>query len=343
MLKEMLCDLQVPALLPRDEMLTILQREAYGIMPQKPESLSFSVEENVISHFCAGKASCNRVTAHCTVKGKEFSFPFYVVLPTDGKKHPFFVHINFFDTIPSRYTPVEELVDNGFAVLEFCYKDVTSDDSDFTNGLAGVLYEDGKRQPEDAGKIAIWAWAAQRVMDYAQTRGDILLLESAVVCGHSRLGKTALLAAATDTRFAFAYSNDSGCSGAAISRGKQGETVEKICKAFPYWFCENYREYAGREQEMPFDQHYLIASIAPRCVLVGSASEDLWADPVAEQLGCLAASPAFSKGLECPDRPAQIGEMFFDGNVGYHLRGGEHYFSREDWQKVIKFVHQHTM
>ena len=86
----------------------------------------------------------------------------------------------------------------------------------------------------------MWAWAAQRVMDYAITL-DCLNKNRGTVCGHSRLGKTALLAAATDERFFCAYSNDSGCGGAAISRKKDGEKINDICKAFPYWFCDNYK------------------------------------------------------------------------------------------------------
>ncbi len=284
---------------------------------------------------------CNRITAHCLLNGKGFAFPFHAILPTQGENHPFFVHINFRSDIPDRHQPTEELVDNGFAVLTFNYENVTTDNEDMTNGLAGVLYPDGKRKPTDPGKIAMWSWAAQRVMDYAQTL-ECLDMERAVVCGHSRLGKTALLTGATDLRFPFVYSNNSGCSGAAITRQKQGETHQKICTRFPYWFCENYWQYKGEEERMPFDQHYLVAAIAPRKVCIGSATEDLWADPVSEQLCCLAASPAFEKGVSCPDRLANTGEAFFDGDIGYHLRKGLHYFSREDWQQLIRFVRQHS-
>ena len=332
---------ELPELLERNEMLDILQEEVYGRMPQVPDKVDFHVEENVIPSFCAGKAVCHRVFAQCEINGKEYSFPFYATLPTDGKKHPFFVHINFRDDVPDRYQPTEELVDNGFAVLSFGYEDVTKDNDDFTDGLAGVLYKDGKRGDNDAGKIAMWAWAAQRVMDYAEGLSDVLDLNCAIVCGHSRLGKTALLAAATDERFAFAYSNNSGCTGAAISRGKQGETVEKICEKFPYWFCENYKKYIGNEKCMPFDQHYLVASIAPRYVAVGSASEDLWADPVSEFLCCVAASPAFENEFVYENRLPEIGEAYFTGDIGYHLRKGLHYFSREDWNQLIKFVNLH--
>lgn len=334
----------LPPLLTRDEMLDIMLNCVYGQLPPNPAGVHFEVSKNITPEFCAGKATCNEVTATCRFENRTFSFPFYAILPTDNKKHPFFVHINFRSNIPDLYQPTEELVDNGFAVLSFNYEDVTSDDGDFTNGLAGVIYPDGVRKSDsDCGKIAMWAWAAQRVMDYAQTMGGVLDLKNAVVCGHSRLGKTALLAAATDERFAFAYSNNSGCSGAAVTREKQGETVRDICRVFPFWFCENYKKYIDNEVNMPFDQHYLVAAIAPRKVLVGSASEDIWADPISEQLCCFAASPAFANGFVCPERRAEIGEEFFEGDIGYHLRKGLHYFSREDWNKLIKFVSLHRV
>ena len=342
MLKEMLNERKLPELKSREEMMNILFEEEYGFMPAPPEKLEFEVKEKVIPSFCAGKAVANKITAKCVVKGKEYSFPFYATIPTESGKYPFFIHINFRDCVPDRYMPTEELVDNGFAVFSFNYEDVTSDDGDFTNGLAGVLYDNGNRGANDAGKIAMWAWAAHRVMDYAYTREDILDLDRTVVCGHSRLGKTALLTAATDERFKFAYSNDSGCSGAAITRGKGGESVEKICNRFPYWFCENYKKYIGNEYNMPFDQHYLVASIAPRFVCVGSASEDLWADPVSEMLNCVASSSAFKNGFVYDDKLPEIGDRYFEGDIGYHLRKGLHYFSREDWNRLIEFINKHS-
>ncbi len=343
MFKEMIKERNIPELSARDEMLRILEREIYGEMPSTPQEITFEAEEDIIPKFCAGKAVCNKVTAHCIVNGKEFSFPFLATLPTDGKKHPFFIHINFRPDNPDRYMPTEELIDNGFAVFSLWYNDITNDDGDFKDGLAGILFENGKREPTDPGKIAMWAWGAHRVMDYAQTLGDILDFNYSVVCGHSRLGKTALVAAATDERFKFAYSNDSGCAGAAIARGTApgGETVKDIVYRFDFWFCENYKKYVDNEQAMPFDQHYLVASIAPRRVLIGSASEDKWADPISEMLCCVASSPAFENGFVYEDRLPKIGDEFLDGDIGYHMRKGLHYFSREDWQKLIKFVNKH--
>lgn len=344
MLKKILNEKNLPPLKSREEMLEILQREEYGYMPPKPDKMSYKVTDDFIPNFCAGKVISQKVEITSVIGDKEFTFPIYVTIPVKEGKHPFFICINFRDDVPDRYIPTEEITDNGFAVLSFCYKDITSDDGDFTNGLAGILYENGKRDKTSPGKIAMWAWAMQRVLDYAC--GVEKLDKTCVIgCGHSRLGKTALLAGATDERFTCAYSNDSGCSGAAITRGKDGENVSEICKRFSYWFCENYLKYIDKEYEMPFDQHYLAAAIAPRLVYVASAKEDTWADPNAEMLTCVAIDEVYEKygmkGFICEDRLPRVGDEFHEGNVGYHLRAGLHYFSREDWQKVMKFINRH--
>ena len=345
MLKEMLTERGVPALRTREEMLEIMQKEVYGYLPPKPDRLEWTVKNNYIGNFCAGKATAQYVELTAYWGEKSFKFPFVAAIPTTKGPHPFFIHINFRPNVPDRYMHSEEIVDNGFACLSFCYEDVTKDNGDFTDGLAGVLYENGQRGTHDAGKIAMWAWAAQRVMDYAQQEPR-LDKSCAIVCGHSRLGKTALLCGATDERFAFAHSNNSGCAGASITRGKIGEKVADITNMFPYWFCENYKQYANREHEMPFDQHYMIASVAPRYAYVASAAEDLWAAPDSEMLSCFAASEAYEKmgitGFVCEDRLPEIGDIYHDGNIGFHMRAGLHYFSREDWNKLIAFVNKKT-
>ncbi|MDF2922953.1 MAG: putative acetyl xylan esterase [Paenibacillaceae bacterium] len=324
----------------RKEMIQLLVQEEYGFMPEHSSGLSYKIlaQDN---RFCAGKVTLSKVLLTAQFGDRSFSFPIYASVPNGDKKHPVFVHINFRDHVPDKYLPVEEICDNGFAVLSFCYTDVTSDDHDFTNGLAGVIFNGAERKAHDCGKIAMWSWAASRVMDYAQQLSNLDLNHAAVV-GHSRLGKTALLTGALDERFLYAISNDSGCSGAAISRGKQGEKIKDICNTFPYWFCENYSRYADHEGALPFDQHFLLAAMAPRKVYVGSAREDLWADPDSEYLSCVAASEVYEKmglrGFVHPDRLPTVGDAFHEGNIGYHLRAGLHYFSREDWLQFMQFV-----
>lgn len=344
MMYSMLCQRRLPAFLQREEMLDIIQREEYGYIPPKPDEMDWNIEERIIPNFCAGKAVCNKVNIKVKLNNKDFSFPVYASIPVNQKDIPFFICINFRDDVPDRYIPVEEIIDNGFAVLSFCYNDVTCDNDDFTHGLAGILYKDGKRNLGDAGKIAMWAWACQRVMDYAVTVPE-LNKNCGTVCGHSRLGKTALLAAALDERFFCAYSNDSGCSGAAISRLKDGEKISDICKTFPYWFCKNYQKYIDKESHMPFDQHFLTALIAPRLLYIASAQDDTWADPVSEMLNCVAVDEIYKSqgktGFIFENRLPESGDVYHNGSVGYHLRRGAHYFSREDWNYLMQFINLH--
>ena len=336
----------LPTLRSREEMLKILQEEEYGYMPPPPEKLTWTVQPDVVYKFGGDKASYSRVNLQYTLGGRIGQFPVDCVIPNKPGKHPFFVHIGFSQGLPNYANPTEELVDEGFAVLSFDKNDVTMDNDDWTDGLAGILYPEGMRKaPTDPGKIAMWAWAAQRVMDYALTV-ESLDPECGIVCGHSRLGKTALLTAATDERFAFAHSNDSGCSGAALARGNARETVARICELFPYWFCENYLKYPNNEAKMPFDQHFLVASIAPRKVSVGSAERDIFADPLSELLTCIAASKAYNAhgedGLIFEDAPLTAGNAYQKGCIGYYMRAGTHCFSRTDWHALISFIKTHT-
>ena len=340
MLKERITQLSLPPFPhSREQALDMLLREEYGYLPPKPVSMSWEVLETT-ERFCAGKAPLTKVQLNCVMpEGGVFSFPVYCMIPADGKKHPAFVHLNFRTSLPDMYQPSEELCDNGYAVFTFCYNDVTRDNGDFSDGLAGMLYPSGERTSDtDCGKIAMWAWASHRVMDYVCTLSEIDHSRVSVI-GHSRLGKTALLAGATDERFFCAISNDSGCSGAAITRDKRGERVKDIVDRFPFWFCKNYYKYSERESEMPFDQHWLIALMAPRYAYVCSAEKDIWADPVSEHLACVAAGEVYGEGgFVTPDREPEVGDRFHEGRIGYHLRPGLHFLGREDWLNYMAFL-----
>ena len=210
--------------------------------------------------------------------------------------------------------------------------------------LVEILYKGIEKQPYHAGKIRMWAWAASRALDYALTL-ECLDPDRAAVIGHSRLGKTALVAGMLDERFKMVISNDSGCSGAAILRGKKGEMIEKITNVFPHWFCDNYKKYAGKEDEQPFDQHFLVAASAPRHVYVASAELDWWADPVSEFLSCYAADEVYRRlgltGFVCEDVIPQPLCKYQEGMIGYHVRTGDHYLGREDWNLYMDYMDKH--
>jgi hypothetical protein len=212
---------------------------------------------------------------------------------------------------------------------------------DFSDGIAAYFGTTADRKPDEWGKIGMWAYGASRYMDYLMTREDLDTAHIAVI-GHSRLGKTALWTAAQDERFWCAISNDSGNSGAALSRITTGEKIRDITRSFPYWFCENYRKYIDKENELPFHQNYLIAANVPHKVYVASAVGDGWACPDAEYLSCVAASEYYVKnglkGFEHPDRLPEIGDVFHNGDIAYHMRDFGHALNRTDWNHYIDYL-----
>ena len=124
-----------------------------------------------------------------------------------------------------------------------------------------------------------------------------------------------------------------------------GESIAAINRSFPHWFNRNFRTYNDAEETMPFDQHQLIAAIAPRPVYIASASLDTWADPLGELLAGHFASPAYElfgrKGLETMEIPEvnrSIGE-----SIGYHVREGKHDLLLFDWQQFIAFARKHDL
>lgn len=330
----------------REEILELLCEEEYGLRPPAPLSIS-AMTNKLDENAYAGKVLEQHMMLSAEIEGGIFSFPLKVFVPKFIENPMVIVYIAFREDVPDRYLPIEEITDEGFAVATFCYNHVAVDGEDnYVGGLAGLLKKEGERAGNDTGKIMMWAWAASRVVDYLETRDDIDHKNIAVM-GHSRLGKTALVAAAYDERFTFSFPNNSGCSGDAITRGKEGERIEQITNRFPFWFCPNYKKYAGREADMPFDQHFLVAAIAPRFVCAGAAVEDIWADPNSQYLSYVAADEVYKflgkDGFIHPNRLPEVGDTFHEGTLGFHMRSGRHFHSRYDWLKFMEFMKKHRI
>ncbi len=231
-------------------------------------------------------------------------------------------------------------LEHGYGVATACYCEV---EPDYNGAVSvGVRTLAPPRGPSDWGAIGAWAWSLSRAMDYLSTHPRVNA-KRVVVIGHSRLGKTSLWAGAQDERFAIVVSNDSGAGGAALSRRIFGEQIHNLNTSFPHWFCDNYKKYNLKEDQCSFDQHELIALIAPRPVLVNSATEDQWADPKGEFLSCVAASPVYrlhGKGGISQQEWPEPGKLL-NSTVGYFLRPGKHDVTLEDWKAYIAFADRH--
>jgi hypothetical protein len=163
--------------------------------------------------------------------------------------------------------------------------------------------------------------------------------------GHSRLGKTALLAAALDERIALAVPLQAGCGGTAPSRTNdpKAESVKRINTSFPHWFDATFKEFNDQTDKLPFDQNCLVALCAPRPVLFANATEDAWANPPGQFEVLKTADPVYRllgvEGLEAKQMP-EVGKLV-DSRLGYYIRPGQHSMTKDDWKVFLDFADKH--
>ena len=215
---------------------------------------------------------------------------------------------------------VAAAVKRAYAVAEFDRTEIAPDSADRTKGVH-ALYPDS-----DWSTIGAWAWGFHRTVDYL-LRQDFVDPKRIVVTGHSRGGKTALLAGALDERIALTAPNDSGCGGAGCYRvlGPKSEDIRAITDRFPFWFHPRFKDFVGRVERMPFDQHFLRALVAPRALLSTEALGDLWANPMGTQVSYEAARQVF-------------GSLGAGERTGIHFREGKHEQNAEDWDALLDFA-----
>ncbi len=357
----------------RPELVRMFEAEMYGMAPPRP-ALQFEVLEEATPAL-DGKALRKQVRIFFTGKQSGLAMDVLMYVPAGTTARiPFFWGLNFMGNHTTAADPgirmplppaagngkarakplkefqrgeqaerwqIEWLIAQGYGTATAWYEEVDPDyDDGFQNGVH-ALYPDieAKRDAQTWGSLAAWAWALRVGMDYLEVE-PWCDAQKVALHGHSRLGKATLWAGALDERFSVVISNNSGCGGAALSKRWFGETVGRINSAFPHWFCRSFQQWNGRESAMPYDQHQLLALVAPRGLLVGSAEGDGWADPEGEYLATQKASPAFvlfgERGL--PAEFARKNLAISPGNPAYWQRPGKHDVTLEDWQRWAQFT-----
>src|ERR1051325_9057166 len=136
-----------------------------------------------------------------------------------------------------------------------------------SRGYVGCIYAGADSRDDTEAWKEIWpehdwtkltrgAWAASRCIDYLHTLPFIQTNQIALG-GHSRNGKTSIIAAAFDHRINATISSSSGAGGACsyrfFSETQFGEGIENITRAFPDWLHPRLRFFAGRESRLPID------------------------------------------------------------------------------------------
>lgn len=360
----------------REEIRRLLESEMFGRVPRAWDDISFSVD--AVDAAALGGTAVRKVV---TVRVAERALRLLLYLPARAPRPvPVFVGLGFLPNQSVHADPgiplaglwtqdpatkaitlapaaadsrgsaasrwqVEMLLARGYGLAHVYYGDIEPDIAGaMSHGVRAALLKPGQVAPagDEWGAIAAWAWGLSQVAFYLQQDRDVDGSRLALV-GHSRLGKTALWAGALDPRFGIVISNDSGEGGAAISRRRFGETVVDLNTRFPHWFCGRYARYNGREDQMPFDSHMLLALIAPRPLYVASAIDDQWADPKGEFLGAAAASTVYEwlgrKGLGTTVMPPV--DTPVGNTVRYHVRTGKHDITAYDWQQYLDFADRH--
>jgi hypothetical protein len=360
----------------RAEVRSLLETEMFGRAPGRPQEMRFEVD-SIDKAALGGKAIRKQVSIY--LSGRRLALLLYLPAKVTGPV-PVFLGLGFSpnqsvsldpgiplagawiqnkDTKAIELQPeqessrgsaasrwqVETVLGRGYGLATMYYGDIEPDiDGAMKLGIRAAYLTIGQEAPGDGewGAIAAWAWGLSRAADYLERDKEVDATRLALV-GHSRLGKTALWAGAMDTRFGLVISNDSGEGGAAISRRRFGETVADLNSRFPHWFCGHYHRYSGREDEMPFDSHMLLALVAPRPLYVASAEDDRWADPRGEFLAAVAASDVYEllgrKGLGTKQMPPvnrPVGDT-----VRYHVRTGQHDITAYDWEQYLDFADRH--
>ena len=249
-----------------------------------------------------------------------------------------------------RYSfPVETILARGYAFMTAACGEIAADPYYKTDDMVKLPFEHGvfrlwgprdESRTDNPGTLGAWAWGISRAVDYAE-RSDALDAKRVVATGCSRLGKAALLAAARDDRIAVCVPNQTGNGGVPLAKRDFGENVYREIEMFPHWFCKAYRKYVDNEQAMKFDQHLLLASIAPRALLVQGYTKP-WFDPKGEWLSCRAASPAWEflglPGLPKVEEPECFSTAAIGPCLGYVRRTGQHGISGWDWNWLLDFA-----
>jgi hypothetical protein len=200
--------------------------------------------------------------------------------------------------------------------------------------VARIAPPEGQPRPANfPGNYAVTGWAFSRAMDYLVTDKDVDA-SHITIAGMSTGGKQVLYTAAMDDRIWCVIPESSGAMGVKLSRRDIGETIDDLASGnFAGNYCPNFTKYIGHWNDMPVDQHEMIALMAPRKMFLTGGNQENWQDVKGGFLAAVAAEPVYNllgkKGVNTVEMPP-IERPIVYGEIGFYQHNGAHTFTSNE-------------
>lgn len=321
----------------RPELETWFLENEYGVLPEAAKTPDVAFEDAAPPRPAfGGLATERRVKVSCRGPHGPFAFELRAYVPAQGRLCPAFLLVALrdirregdvlSDIQASGHWPAKRIVRRGYAAAAFVNYDVAADtytaETALRSGAFAAFERPSERTARSWGALRAWAWGASRALDWMEDEPAIDAARVAVV-GHSRGGKAALVAGATDPRFAMVCSNCSGTGGARlmhIDLPKSEPWTSWAHFGVQYWFAPAATD-PGLSWEA-HDQHQFLALVAPRVLCVRSKTRDDWAGPEGERESVRLAKPAW--------------ELYGAGDAIEHsIADGVHALEPRDWDHFL--------
>ncbi len=331
----------------RPEILRFFRDEIYGAVPANAPKVTWEVAQTE-DNARKGTAIMRRIVGRIGDKKDGPRMNLTVFTPTQVKGPvPVLLNLTFAlragGKSPGGFDLVEEALRRGWGYAALVYTDIQPDRPNrWTEGVIGLTLKEGQTKPaaNEWGTISAWAWGLSRAIDYFQTDKSVNA-KQITISGASRLGKTVLWASAQDERVAAVFAAVPGEMGASLIRRDWGETLDDMAERFGYQFAGNLQKWVGKWNDLPVDQHLLIALSAPRPVLMSGGIKDQWSDPKGQFLALVAAGPVYrllgAKGLGVRQMPP-LDKPDAEGSLAYHYHSSGHTILPADWKLFFDFA-----
>lgn len=243
-----------------------------------------------------------------------------------------------FGTYIDRF-PVETLIEQGYALASFYTGSIVPDSTEHAPAALERLSTFSEKPV--SGIISAWAWGYSQVMHALEV--DPRIDEKRIALyGHSRDGKATLLAGAFDESVDAVITHQSGTGGVKPSRRTVGESIQAMMNNYPLWFDTRFLTYAGNEEQLPIDQHFLVALVAPRPLLATGARQDKWADPKGSFMSLREASAIYDLYTDKKSFTAEILTDFVpEDPLAFFMRPLSHGTRESDWNAFLVFLNAH--